>query len=534
MTRAVLYARVSTKRQMDNTSIDGQIEAMEKYAEQQGYKVVERVKAAHSGSSADLPGIQRLLEIGHAGEANVVVVFRVDRFMRGDDADSDPGLDAAIVERLLNKTGLEVEYLDLPGKNSEGYVWIRTLKRITASIERKNINERMIAGRRRRVQEGNVLVHGRPPYGYREAKVDGKRTLVLCEEEARVVRLIFAWYVEGDGESGPLTMYEITKALTAQGVPTKGDKDPYRVKRSEYGKWCHSSVARILHRETYAGVWHYGKWDGQNPDDYLIPVAVPLIVSREVWLAAQERMRQNKAEALRNTKYLYLLRRRVTCDCGAKMNTIMTRNGRGGKGRGMHFYYMCPARRNPEYVQKCQRPFNFRADHVDSVVWEWVKSFLSDPQALAAGLQQEQANREKTNRPLRERLAVVDDLLAGNRQQLERALDLYISGDFPREMLTERKQRLEETINGLERERETLAARLEVQALTDEQLVGVTEFAQEVAQGLEKADSDFDARRRVIEILDVRATLTAENGQKVVYVQCMLGKDALSIVSPGS
>jgi len=69
-------------------------------------------------------------------------------------------------------------------------------------------------------------------------------------------------------------MYEIVKRLSAQGVATSGDKGPYRVKRSERGKWYRSSIARILHREACASVWYDGKLDGQNPDDCLIPVEV--------------------------------------------------------------------------------------------------------------------------------------------------------------------------------------------------------------------------------------------------------------------
>ncbi|MBL7063762.1 MAG: hypothetical protein ISS49_06060 [Anaerolineae bacterium] len=94
---------------------------------------------------------------------------------------------------------------------------------------------------------------------------------------------------------------------------------------------------------------------------------------------------------------------------------------------------------------------HFRADYVDAAVWDWVKSFLTDPAALAEGLKVEQAEREEANKPLRDRLAVVDDLLADNRRQLERALDLYLSGDFDKERLTERKTRLEKTIAALER-----------------------------------------------------------------------------------
>jgi uncharacterized protein (DUF1778 family) len=203
----------------------------------------------------------------------------------------------------------------------------------------------------------------------------------------------------------------------------------------------------------------------------------------------------------------------------------------GGNAKRDYLYYVCLGRRNHKLSpgEKCDLAY-FRADHVDAAVWEWVKSFLTNPAALAEGLQAEQAGREEANRPLRERLAVVHDLLADNGRQLERALDLYLSGEFPNEMLTERKARLQETIESLERERVALAAQLEAQTLTDEQVTTLTEFAQKVAQGLDRADVSFEARRHVIELLDVKGTLAVEDGQKVVYARCMLGEDDLSIV----
>ena len=42
---------------------------------------------------------------------------------------------------------------------------------------------------------GNVLVGQRSLYGYRAETVDGKRTLVISEPEATIVRTIFDLYV---------------------------------------------------------------------------------------------------------------------------------------------------------------------------------------------------------------------------------------------------------------------------------------------------------------------------------------------------
>jgi hypothetical protein len=209
----------------------------------------------------------------------------------------------------------------------------------------------------------------------------------------------------------------------------------------------------------------------------------------------------------------------VTCGaCGVKMA------GGANSGDRKRQYYRCPAKRHrTDYVRECDLP-GFRADQVDAVVWEWVKSLLLDPAALARGLGEHQAERERENAPLRERLRVVGDLIAGKQTQLDRLLDLYLSGEFPKEVLTERKARLETTISALEKERAGLVTRLEARTLTPGEIQSLQDFAAKVGQGLEVADTDFETRRRVIEYLDVQTTLTVEDGQKVAYAQCILRK----------
>ena len=125
---------------------------------------------------------------------------------------------------------------------------------------------------------------------------------------------------------------------------------------------------------------------------------------------------------------------------------------------------------------------------------------------------------------------MVDDLLTDNRHQLKRALDLYLEGDLLREMLIERTERLQSTIDALERERGDFLAQLEAQTLTDEQIESILEFTQEMRQGLEAAELDFEKRRQLIEALDVRVRLAVEDGQKIVYVRCKAGKGVLSVV----
>ena len=58
-------------------------------------------------------------------------------------------------------------------------------------------------------------------------------------------------------------------------------------------------------------------------------------------------------------------------------------------------------------------------------------------------------------------------------------------------MLIERKERLQATIDALEREQADLAAHLDTQILSDEQVQTITEFAEKVRGGLEAVTFSF-------------------------------------------
>jgi len=49
---------------------------------------------------------------------------------------------------------------------------------------------------------------------------------------------------------------------------------------------------------------------------------------------------------------------------------------------------------------------------------------------------------------------------------------------------------------------------------------------EEIAQGIYDGilDADFKTKRQVIDLLDVRGTLSIEDNEKVVYVTCKLGQ----------
>src|SRR5712692_4379616 len=122
-------------------------------------------------------------------------------------------------------------------------------------------------------------------------------------------------------------------------------------------------------------------------------------------------------------------------------------------------------------------------------------------------------------------LDIIDDQITSTQEQLNRLLVLYLSGEFAKEILSERKARLEKTLDDLSVERTQMAAQLQSTEITDEQIAEIEAFCATAREGLDNAT--FEDKRRYFELLDVRGKLAFENGEKVVYVTCLIGKQRL-------
>ena len=453
--------------------------------------------------------------MARAGNYDVLITRELDRLARNLAKQ-------LVFEEQLQGHGVEVEYVYGDYANTPEGQLNKQIRAVIAEYEREKINQRMVGGRRRKVAGGEVIVHGNPPYGYRLVEKDGRATLEVIEEMAQVITLIFDLFIVECLGTGA-----IAKRLNSMGILAPSVAKNTAAPQASRG-WSHSAVNRVIHNETYAGIWRYGKRHTTarqvHPDEYHIVVSVPAIVGRDVFERAQEQCKRNIKNAKRNTKGQYLLARR--CFCG-ECNTPMTVAAHKW-GKADYNYYRCNVKNGQvtHYVNRsCSMRTHFRIEHWDAIVWQEIKSFLGNPDNIEAGAQRYRREQETSRMPLRNRLKTTETLLARKRRELGRLIDLYVAGDFDRDMLLDRKQRLETEIQSLSTEGDALQEEL-TQGLTNEQVTELVAFSRQVADGLEKADSDFNLRRRIIEYLNVRVVLAIEEGQQVAYLHCELGHDA--------
>ena len=162
----------------------------------------------------------------------------------------------------------------------------------------------------------------------------------------------------------------------------------------------------------------------------------------------------------------------------------------------------------------------FRGRDVDDAVWAWLVNIIQHPEYIVAGLQDRQEEQGRSNQALTARLELIEGHIAENEKQLNKLLDLYLSGDFERDMLSERRARLEENIGNLRKEQAEIASFLEQLVLSDAQVEDIRLFCETIKDVLDTAT--FEQKRQVLEMLDVRGTLAIEDNERVIYVKCLV------------
>ena len=85
--RVAIYIRVSTKLQEDRYSLKAQQTELTRYAEAQGWTIVDTYKDVDSGAKINKEGLEALLDAVEDGLVDVVLVIEQDRLSRLDVAD---------------------------------------------------------------------------------------------------------------------------------------------------------------------------------------------------------------------------------------------------------------------------------------------------------------------------------------------------------------------------------------------------------------------------------------------------------------
>ena len=353
---AFILARYSTDNQNPD-SIEVQVDKCSEWCHNHNLPILGIfADFATSGMKDTRPQYEAMMQQLRLGFADTVVIYDQSRMFRKMTAwfsfrDQLATLGVTVVSVTQPMVGKDLR--DPTNFLTEGSMAL--FNQMHALITRQKVMEKM-----RYMARNGQHTGGKPALGYKVE--DGK--LVICEEEAAVVRRIFNEYAAGK------SYREIIDGLNADGLKTK--------RGNSFGN---NSLHDLLHNEKYIGTLVYGqapyREDGtrnthskDGTDVIRIEDALPAIISKEVFETVQNRMSLNKrlqgGRPAKNREYH--LRSKVFCaDCKSAM-TIST-------SKGEYYYYRCTGKKR---LHNCDAA-PVSVDYLEQRVAEAIKGILGTP-----------------------------------------------------------------------------------------------------------------------------------------------------------
>ena len=231
---AVAYIRVSTEGQNKEDAYGKELQraAILDYADKNGY-IIDRWYEEVGSGAKERPVLEGILFSDAVSNPpfDALIVYKQDRIAR------DMTLFFSYMYQLKKKNVELVSVHDDVDMQDPMWGIRMALIQMIAEQERKNIALRTMAGKAVKAQSGGY-VGGRPPFGYNIINGD----LIVNEEEAEVVRLIFSWLDSGLG------LRAVATNLNRLGYKTKKGND-----------YNYSAVRSIRdNKKLYQGWYRYG------------------------------------------------------------------------------------------------------------------------------------------------------------------------------------------------------------------------------------------------------------------------------------
>lgn len=320
MENAVVYARYSSHSQTEQ-SIEGQLNAAYKYANDKGYKIIkEYCDRAKTGTNDNREEFQKMLSDTKKKKFTVIIVWKVDRFGRNRE-------EITFNKYKCKKNGVRVEYVaENISQGPEGVILESVLEGM-AEYYSLQLSQNVKRGYLESAKKRHVI--GMTPLGYTRSK---DKTYMVIPEEAKTVRLIFDKYNAG------MSQRELVDYLNKRSYTNKGRT------------FTKSSLQRILNDERYIGTFTY-------KDIIREENAIPAILTREVFYADRTPKSMWKYDEYKLSRYLV---------CGNCKSPMKGSSGYSKTGKKYN-YYICG---------KCKK-IHVRADKLEMLVKGKVREMMN-------------------------------------------------------------------------------------------------------------------------------------------------------------
>lgn len=300
---AIIYCRVSSKDQLEGTSLDMQEKCCLEYAQKQGWDVSKVfIERGESAKTANRTEFNKALAFCSDKKSRVgfFVVYKIDRFARNQD-------DHAMVRALLKKSGVVLRSVTEQIDESSGGRLMEGMLSAFAEFDNNIRAERTKGGMMERVKQG-VWVWKEPLGYHRPSKGNN---IEPDPEVAPYIRLAFE-----EWSKGVYTYQSLADFLSDRGFRTRENKNP----RPQL-------IEKMIKNPIYYGF--IKEWGGHQG-------SFEPIITKELFLKCQKEYKDSIHIAARSANNpLYPLR---GCKC-AQCKESITASASTGRSKKKYDYY---------------------------------------------------------------------------------------------------------------------------------------------------------------------------------------------------
>ena len=340
---AGLYYRLSQEdeRQGESVSIDNQRTMLRKYSEEHGFEIHdEYIDDGVSGTTFDRPEVQRLLDDAKTGVINTIIVKDLSRFGR-NYIEVGQYVDYVFPAFGIRFIAIQ-DNVDTENRDSNA-MEMMPIMNVFNEWHAANTSKKIRAVRRSNALAG-IYSAKKATYGYLKG-TDKKRTPVIDEETAPVVRRIFELYAAG---TSPKNIADI---LNAESIPSPGklayERLGHKGRPNEMRLWCEVSIRFMLNNIMYIGhlpmlqettvSYKNHKRQAKDRSDWVITYNNhEPIIPQELWDRVQERQKHMAQGRKTRSGYIHPLSGFLVCaDCGSKLKM----SGHSNKAKTEYQYH---------------------------------------------------------------------------------------------------------------------------------------------------------------------------------------------------
>jgi len=306
----IIYCRVSSKEQIEGTSLESQQSACLEYADAKDLRVLRVfIEQGESAKFADRTQLIELLDYCrmNKNQIQVLVVWKLDRFSRNVE-------DHFSIKATLAKYGVRIVSVTEPiDTNPEGRL-METILAGFAQFDNDIRAARTVQGMRRRLQDG--IFPWMPPLGYRCAAPGERKNTPDVPDPARFDLLRRAWR---EFASGAYSKRDIRAMLAQWGLTTRKGKPI-----------SDQTLDNILANPFYAGIL-VDPWSGKE----YTGLHTPMVTPEEFARAQQAVSRKNRSRPHHLYREDFPLRGFVRCaECKHPLTGALSR----GRSRSYPYY----------------------------------------------------------------------------------------------------------------------------------------------------------------------------------------------------